>query len=1060
MKTFKVDFSKGINVVTDRRLVPEGYVVLADNVDIRSGSMRPFKFPEPYYGASTVIPPGTNFLFEFKNNWFFSQYLREYAAEYVSTQTRVYFCETTIGYSGLPQLIPQKVVNGVQAQLGTIVPTIAPSVKSTTSDTPSNFIVATANTGGNLATGQYSYKISAIVDGNVMPPSGAILSNVPQVSGVNITTGVNTLTWHPVLNATGYVVFGRILGQEQVLFTVGANVTTVVDTGNNSPSGAYASNYQPLNPLSYVYTYVRSVGTMVDESGPSPVSNTISASAVRQVSRNPLNDGFYANATTMTATMNFSTNAGTIIGVMLNSLNTVLTLSAPISVGSPWWVNGLELVFGSDPNSTPYTFTIPYAIVNPTVAPTCVASTVTASFPLGTWQYCVTALAGSLNLSTNTPAETLASPYAAGIVVSSANTNIKVSWNSIYNATGYRIYRFNGTTTELVAQVSANNLTYTDTGTYLLASTTLPAVNTTGIIYSGTITGNAAWNNPVPVSVGQLITVTQNVPLTLLPVAPATGNITLAVSSISFTSGAGSQDQDAVYITQAPLSSQVGMATLYQPAFGTYFFGFNFLNVFTPTGIVAQPVTFLDVPHNAYITGWNIYRAGDAGSTFNFVANQTISQNVFTDTVGTTGLGGTIPTSYPDPDTGGPVVFQPPPVSATAPVLYNGMLFVIDGNYVRWSPIGMPDAIPSTYNQSFAYPPQKLVNYSGAVYVFSEDGVSILSGFTPGTISCQKTRADGCIGPLTPRIVGRDIVYLAKRGIMVLEGLDSMCTTERTIPYRLITDPSAYIGSVNIQPFWWFTTDHTSAYGAVLDSGQNPIPAQDTFGSVTSKDKPLTGLIWEARSFVWQNKYYLYFVDFPTTDFIGNPCWCVDFGTTQQLYTIPVHPITTLGFQPLDVHISSTGECFALLNVSAANDATNQALFAAAESQFNTNFTPLGTPNTQVVYRFNPTYGSDVPMRVRTSEIVAGSPNTRKRWREVRLNGQGSLNVRVFLDGALVTMSNGNTSTPLVLSESPSHPSRILLPPGSWGYSCSVEFCGSATTRLIELGFDPMTAED
>ena len=42
MKTFKVDFSKGINVVTDRRLVPEGYVVLADNVDIRAGSMRPF----------------------------------------------------------------------------------------------------------------------------------------------------------------------------------------------------------------------------------------------------------------------------------------------------------------------------------------------------------------------------------------------------------------------------------------------------------------------------------------------------------------------------------------------------------------------------------------------------------------------------------------------------------------------------------------------------------------------------------------------------------------------------------------------------------------------------------------------------------------------------------------------------------------------------------------------------------------------------------------------------------------------------------------------------------
>jgi hypothetical protein len=114
----------------------------------------------------------------------------------------------------------------------------------------------------------------------------------------------------------------------------------------------------------------------------------------------------------------------------------------------------------------------------------------------------------------------------------------------------------------------------------------------------------------------------------------------------------------------------------------------------------------------------------------------------------------------------------------------------------------------------------------------------------------------------------------------------------------------------------------------------------------------------------------------------------------------------------------------------------------------------------QMLYRFNPTIGQNVPMRWRTSEMVAGAPQTRKRWREVRLNGSGTHQLRVFIDGALLTMANGSTVTTLTLSESPIHPSRIMLPIGSWGYSCSVEGCGDGVVRLIELGFDPMAGED
>jgi hypothetical protein len=544
----------------------------------------------------------------------------------------------------------------------------------------------------------------------------------------------------------------------------------------------------------------------------------------------------------------------------------------------------------------------------------------------------------------------------------------------------------------------------------------------------------------------------------------------------------------------------LGLFTYYHDSLGILVYP-NFINVYTPANYVINSLE--DVPNNGYYKYWNIYRAGDTGTQFTFVAQVPIGQISYTDTISVTGLGGPLPTAYDDATTGGYVAFRPPPNDLLSPATYNGMLFGIDGNLVRWTPTDYPDAWPAIYNQSFAYPPQRLIPYSGGIYVFCEDGIWRGDGFLPGQISFQKTRADGCIAPYTPRIMGSHLLYVARRGIMALSGMDSSCVTERFIPYRLITEPSAFIGtnsgpngngnsidggfsgsifvdaidggfsnsvfsgsidggssSFDAGIFWWLTTDHTSSYGALLDIGMNPIPAADTFGWITAKDKPLSGLIWEARSFVWQNKYYLYYVNAPTSDYQGNPCWCLDFGIMNLAFTLPNYPISTLGFKPTDMHVSSTGECFALLSIDSTLDPSNQTAFAASQAQFDSSFSPAGNDNTQAIYRFNPTFGANVPIRFRTSEVVAGAPQSRKRWREVRLNGQGTCQVRVFIDGVLLTMATGLPVTNLVLSESPIHPSRILLPPGSWGYSCSIEVCGDATVRLIEMGYDPMTGED
>jgi hypothetical protein len=670
----------------------------------------------------------------------------------------------------------------------------------------------------------------------------------------------------------------------------------------------------------------------------------------------------------------------------------------------------------------------------------------------------------------------------------------------VYGASGYLIYRFDGTFYKAVGIVQGNTTNFTDINIISVAATGFPTINNTGITYNSIAVGEPiSWENPSPLNVGQILIVTEAVPSARL-VGPGLTVYIGATPINTFSPSFLGVDQDVLNITSATSNSLLGLVTYYDDSLGILDYP-TFINVYTPANYAIGSLE--DVPNNGYYKFWNVYRAGDAGSQFTFVEQVPIGQISYTDTVSVTGLGGPIPTSYNDATTGGYVAFEPPPVDLTSIETYNGMLFGVDGNLVRWTPTDYPDAWPAIYNQSFAYPPQRLVAYSGGIYVFCENGVWRGDGFLPGQMSFQKTRADGCIAPYSPRIMGQHLLYVARRGIMALSGMDSSCVTERFIPYRLITEPSAFIGpnagpngngnvidggysgslfiatldggyagstyagaidggvSSGSATFWWLTTDHTSSYGALLDIGMNPIPDSDTFGWVTAKDKPLSGLVWEARSFVWQNKYYLYYVNSPTNDYQGNSCWCIDFGILNLAFTLPNYPISTLGFKPTDMHVSSTGECFALLSADSNGlDPSNQTQFAASQSMFDSAFAPSGNSATQALYRFNPTFGQNVPIRFRTSEVVAGAPQSRKRWREVRLNGQGSCQVRVFIDGVLQTMATGLPATPLTLSESPIHPSRILLPVGSWGYSCSIEVCGDATVRLIEMTYDPMTGED
>ena len=102
--------------------------------------------------------------------------------------------------------------------------------------TPVNSTFTQADTGGSLAnTTTYYYRIAAI---NAQGRTSLASTETSQItSGTGAGAHTMTVTWGAVAGATGYKVYGRTTGAEQLIATVGA-VLTYTDTGAVTPSGA------------------------------------------------------------------------------------------------------------------------------------------------------------------------------------------------------------------------------------------------------------------------------------------------------------------------------------------------------------------------------------------------------------------------------------------------------------------------------------------------------------------------------------------------------------------------------------------------------------------------------------------------------------------------------------------------------------------------------------------------------------------------------------------------------------------------------------------------------
>lgn len=281
MKSYRFDFTGGVNVVGDKAVMKETFVTVADNCFLRSGAPRGIKMPT----FSHTPPAGTTQIFEFRGKWYYSSVERSYVAEYVGGRDRIFYTQ----YGGNPR----KIVDGVEVPLGTKPPGASAQISAGTTikTTPT----VTVLDGGSFAANRNrSYRIAVETVNGILPPGERVLVTTPsEVSGTPYVSKYINLTWPRVESAVNYMIFAGDGSEESLLERVGAGTLSYNDYGTKGTTGDLASNYEVRAPYAYFHTYERFVNGMEDESAPSPLTTQVEANLGRTLTFDPVGEGFY-----------------------------------------------------------------------------------------------------------------------------------------------------------------------------------------------------------------------------------------------------------------------------------------------------------------------------------------------------------------------------------------------------------------------------------------------------------------------------------------------------------------------------------------------------------------------------------------------------------------------------------------------------------------------------------------------------------------------------------------------------------------------------------------------
>lgn len=323
MKTHKIDLTGGVNCVGDLAVIEPKFMLYADNCDLRSGTPMPVKAP----GFFSTVTAGTTRIWEYRGKWYMSQKWRDYVGTTDGNHTVVYYFE----YGGTPR----KIVEGIDVILGTQRPAVAPVVTTSSTLAPAVSLAEIIGGGSLVAGRMYFVRVAAETANGVQVPCAAVSIQLSSqaVSGGSTQRqdmGIK-ISWSAVQGAVQYRVFvgdqdstcREIVALPAGVFTYNCNVM--------SATGELATAYDQGLPYRYISTFARDVKGVINESPPSAISAQVTSGLTRQISFDPLSDGFFNQEGTAT----WAHPVGGTSVTDTNALNKVYSVSSISAAARP-----------------------------------------------------------------------------------------------------------------------------------------------------------------------------------------------------------------------------------------------------------------------------------------------------------------------------------------------------------------------------------------------------------------------------------------------------------------------------------------------------------------------------------------------------------------------------------------------------------------------------------------------------------------------------------------------------------------------------------------------------
>ncbi len=1049
-KLVKFSFQKGVLGTLEPRLMGDGYAMVIHNCDLRTGGARPHKAPVLDGQAVTA---GTVNMFEFLGSWYFSPEIRDWAAEKYGNMVRVYY---TI--PGQSTALPQKIIDGTQARLGTKPPSAAPTVKSF-QGTSSTIITVTADMldPGSLRiplkkTGTYRYRLAAKNQSGKIIATSSVLEKIITLPD---TYYISLSYVAPEGIGSVEVYRNDVTAQGTAMYYLGDGVSGAFeDTEAKTLDFAkpFPSDVDTQTPFQYFYTYVRDINGHVDESGPSPLSEWVEGPNGREIlfegagtgSFTPDATHTYANpvATPIAGTTSFTTQSF----ISSGGESTIVTTAAH-GLASGAMVR-LTSTYPTDPSGV-YQITVPTALVRPLgVNFTVVAKNPDGLDPQGTitpgshvfqivavrgWDvYQVGSLApGAMSL-----------PSATTTLTITAGDSIKFTAAPI-DCDAYFLYQDSVLVgTFPASMVNGGNALWTGSpglggqGSGWTGSPALPVSDKT----ASTVFKITAALSP------------QSQRPTQLPSFDVGGGVQIATAAHGYSIGSRHSVRLSGFATNTALN-----ATWTATVTGTTTAKINTsMSGSSETGTLAEFGTAdagTSTDETANITARRLYRIGDV-TEFLLVAEVAIEEPSYIDTVETVNLGNG-PTSY-YVENGIQVIFAPPPANLEKIVMHNGGLVGISGNQVRWTPINAPDAWPEIFTMSPGSQPMNLKSVGGSVIVFCLDHIGRLEMGSPTQVLYQKSLAEqGCIAPYSVAQTMRGIVYLSAEGLMMF---DAAANGSWPIFGNRLVRNFFLAPSVPTTAFghWWTPANKSFGYTFL---GRD-LPGTKRAGMVAQFDTRPTfpTPFLSPRGFYANGRYYLYYAG----ESYSTPADNVNYSHHAMLEVdlrTPEPVGTFLGLRPMAAWVTEVGNPYLLIPGAVSGDGVSSlpTSIALAGSAPDTDgglggALATGTPK---LFRFLDEAGTRSRIEIRTGPLGAVL-NDRVRWHSIDVHGTGSGTLKVYVDGWDATAAG---AAQFVASETPTQARRVNLPNSAVGYYLDLELAGDLNFVCYEVAFSLLEEE-